>query len=304
MKKRCIIIIGVLLMLLAEIAVTAQTTSERDSINYYLAQEHYSDGKIALCVDECKSIIKLGTYYATDAKVLLALCRERQGFERAAIRLYKQLIRKDKSAMGAYCYASNLYRRGYLNKAMQTAQTAIKYDKNLPEAHLLLGSVMASKCDRFKAMMPLYYFMLINDDAEKQKLAYDQVISLWRRSSQTMQLLKTDVVADPFNDKVNRYINGLASNDSIAKVEGREQIEMLKDKTDALLRYLLENSEDNLDFWQVYYTDFMVKLVPRNFVKPFVYFISDKTHHAQVLEWISGEEGDLFNEFRLWMEAQ
>lgn len=302
--KRFNYIIVLLLTLSGMECISGQTTGQKDSVDYYLAQHHYNVGKVALCVSECKSIIDADTYYATDAKVLLALCRERQGYERAAVRLYKKLVNEDKSASGAFHYASMLTRKGKLNMAQEVCQKAIRYDKSMSDAHHLLSTIMATKGYRFEAMMPLYYFLLINDNQEQQKIAYKQLISLWRRSSQTMNLLKKPMAPDPFNDNMNKMINQWTTSDSIASMKGKDQIIELGRKTENLFDYLLSNSEQNLDFWQVMYSDFFVQLSPRNFLMPYIYYISDASHHGEVLEWISGPEGDMFNEFRLWMEAQ
>ena len=317
--------------LMASVAVVAQNTAREDSLidvgrmwrdnknyslaldnfmmagceesQYEIAATHYMMGKVGQALSECKSIIDADGKYALDAEVLTGLCREKQGFERAAKHIYKKLVSEKNSARAAYHYAAMLMRKGHLDDAEAMVQKSILIDKASPESHYLLASIEALKSNRFKTMLPLYYFLLINTDEDAQRQAYTQLVSLWRRSAQAMQLIKSKRDVDPFNDDVDAHINQWATSDSIAHLSGQEAIEALCGRTDMLLQYLQENSENNLDFWQVAYSDFLVTLVPRNFVRPYVYYISDAKYHAEVLQWVSEEEY-LFNEFRLWMEAQ
>lgn len=274
-----------------------------DEAEYEIALTHYYMGKIAMSLSECKTIVAKDNAYSMDANVLMGLCRERQGFDRAAKRIYKKMVGQG-SARAAYYYAVMMQKKGHLADAEEMVQKSIRLDKGIPESHFLLSTIMAQKSERFKAMLPLYYYLLINDDEDNQRVAYANLIRLWRRSAKALEILKDSKrQPDKFNDGVERYIEQLATSDSIAQMNGEEQIEALRERTYELMKHLLEVSEENLDFWQVTYTDFFVKLVPRNFVEPYVYYISDVTHHAIVLDYVARNEY-LFNEFRLWMEAQ
>ena len=300
MKKRLLFI---MLLILACKSADAQSISNKDSVDYSLAMLHYNTGKIALCVAECNTLIKGGGYYTDDARVLLAKCRDTQGFYRVARRMYRKLVAED-NANAAYHYGAMLVRKGHYAEAEQMLQKAIIGNKSNADAHLMLAIVKANQGERFKAMMPLYYYMLINTDEEQQIMAYNRLLSLWRQSAKTLVMIKNSKQVDPFNDATDAAICTWATSDSIMHLDGKEQIEKLGQYTSQLFSYLLNNSEKNLDFWQVVYSDFFVTLVPRNFVLPYVYYISDASHHAEVLNYLSGSEGNLFNEFRLWMEAQ
>ena len=282
------------LMLLPLTAAKAQTSS--DSARYEQAYHLYEVGRIHDAVTLAKQIP------TEKGRLLVALCRERQGFDRAAARIYKKLI-ADGNAMAAYYYAAKLFRGGHLDKAEQTVQQSITLDRNIPESHLLLASIMATKGERYKAMLPLYYFLLINDNTDNQRLAHRQLVVLWRKSAKVIRMINTQTEQTDFDLNTERYIDSIATSDSIASLEGSEAIAELSRLTQLLLAHLLDTSEENLDFWQVTYTDFLVKLVPRNFVEPYVRYISDATYHPQVLAWINDNQ-HLFNEFRLWMTAQ
>lgn len=274
-----------------------------EEAHYQQAMSLFEQTKIALCVEECKTLIKHDGKRTEDALILLALCREIQGFDRAAIHIYKRLVEQN-SAAGAFHYGVMMEKKGKLNEAESLFQKSITLDRTLTESHLHLSNIMLIQGHRFKAMMPLYYALLVSSNRQTQEHAYSQLLNLWRKSAQAIDILnKKKETSNSFNISMDNYISSIATTDSISSLEGAAQIKKLYEYTSLLFKHLLETSENNLDFYQIYYTDFFVTLVPRNFVEPYIYYISDIKHHPIVLEWIN-DNGYLFNEFRLWMEAQ
>lgn len=271
-----------------------------DEARYETAYTHYLMGKTSQALAEGKALINSSCRH--DALILTALCREKQGFDKAAIRIYKSLI-KEESAVAALRYASVLYRKGKDEQTVQMLQKAISIDRSMPEAHFMLAGIMANKGERFKAMMPLYYYLLISDDKETSQTAHKQLVSLWKKSARVIDILKRGSAADPFNDAIDRQIATWATSDSIAHLSGNALVTALLHRTDSLLSYLADTSADNLDFWQITYTDFFLKLKPRGYVEPFVYYISGAACRTDVMQWIEAHNA-LFNEFCLWMEAQ
>lgn len=286
-----------LLSLFALFATTIFAQSMSNDERYDIAYNHYINGRIDMALNEARLID------TPDGELLVALCREQQGFDRAAIRIYKKLINEYNNPMAAYYYAAKLYKGGHYDDALKMIQKSILLDKNIPESHKLLASIMVVKGERYKAMLSLYYFLLINDNPDNQIIVYNQLISLWRQSAQHINILQKKRNLSKFDIATEAFVSSVANNDSIYNLEGQQAIEALADKTKQFFEYLANNSEDNLDFWQMAYTEFFIMLVPRNYIEPFVYYISDKTYHSQVLLWINDNK-ILFNEFSLWMEAQ
>lgn len=284
-------------------AVAIYLTLPTEAAQYELAATYYTMGKTTLALSLCREIEEQQGLMADKASLLMARCRDDQGYDAAAKRIYKRLIDKQ-NPDAAYYYALMLYRGGHVAETTELLMKALRWDNSLADAHLLLSEIMTNQGERFKAMMPLYYFLLIASDETQRLRAYDRLIALWRHSAKAIDILHINRPShDAFNDRTDKMIEQWATTDSISVVDGSEQIERLLIQTNRLFRYLLDTSETNLDFWQLTYTDFFVTLVPRNFVAPYVYFISDVRHHAAVLDWIGREEA-LFAEFMLWMSAQ
>ncbi len=278
-----------------------------DEATYEVAVTQYLLGQNSSSIATCRRIIDKDNEYSLDARVLMGQCRQQQGFDLAAKHIYKKAI-ADGSSNAASKYAQMMYRKGHLSEAQDLAQQAISLNESNAEAHLTLAAAMANQGKRFEAMMPLYYYLLIASSDDDREIAYTQLISLWRRSSKTLVWLQSDeekkeMAKEGFCKTVNDRIDSWTTSDSIAHATGTEAIELLLQQTNRLFNYLLDHSENNLDFWQLHYSDFFVRLVPRNFTEPFVYFISSTRYNTEVLTYIASNPV-LFNEFRLWMEAQ
>ncbi|MBE6339323.1 MAG: hypothetical protein E7069_01115 [Bacteroidales bacterium] len=273
-----------------------------DEGDYEIAATHYAMGQIALALSECKAIIKRDNLMVDEAYLLMAACREVQGFDRAAKHIYKKLV-KNGNAMAAYKYAAFLSRGGHNTKAVALLQTAISRDRTIAEAHLLLATLLANQGERFKAMMPLYYYLLINNDEATQLTAYKQLTLLWKKSANVMQMLRMNHQADPFNDDVDKQIAQWAVSDSIGSDDAFVAVPLLAEQTKRLFSHLRSQGELNLDFWQVYYSDFFALIDERNYTEAYVHYISDTRFHSYCLLWINNHARE-FDEFRLWMEAQ
>lgn len=287
----------------ADHALHLLTLAGGDEAQFEIASLLYNQNRYSEAISECKKLIEAGGDYALDARVLMGQCRRAQGYDFAAKRIFKKAL-ADGSSNAALEMAHMLYAKGRLTEAEHYAQQAIQLNVGNAEAHFTLASVMESRGLRFEAMMPLYYYLLISDNDAQRDLAYRLLTHLWCRSSTYVDLLhRGRPSTSAFNDAVNRQIDSWTTDDSPARAQGVEAIEKVYALTDSLFRHLLQNSENNLDFWQLTYTDFMVKLVSRNFVRPMAYHIASQTYKAEVLAY-TAQDTYLYNEFSLWMEAQ
>ena len=272
---------------------------------YELAAAHFDMGNTTLAQSQTERAARMGGDYTYDAELLSARCRELHGFTSKARKTYLKLLsdKRYTSGKAGYYYARMLYNSHKSDEAVEQLQRSILTDRTLPEAHLLLATIMAERGERFHSMLPLYYFLLISDDFETKTLAYKQLVLLWKHSGQPWHPLSPKPRLASFDEKVETMIAVISPNDSLSVLTGAQAIEGLYDRTRQLFEYLLETSENNLDFWQVVYTDFFVTLLPRNFLLPYIYHISNDVYHTEVLTWIA-QNPYLFNEFSLWMEAQ
>ena len=284
-------------------AVNIYSMLPTDQARIELAHTYMRMGKVTTALQMARQMAKDADFPLRDDALLIeAQCREAQGFDNASRRILRKLV-KGGNPEAAFLRAQKLFAAGHTLKAEDMCIKSIRADATYAPAHKLMAAIEANQGRRYRAMLPLYYYLLVSTDDEGKRQAYEQLVRLWRHSANMIDVLHRGKTADAFNDGLDAFIRTVATSDSISTLQPQESVALLARYTDTLFRHILATSEENLDFWQVFYADFFAKLPPRGFVVPFVYFIADAAHHPEVLAWIS-ENAAFFDEFRLWMGAQ
>lgn len=236
-----------------------------------------------------------------DALLIEARCRERQGFTAAARRMYRRLTRNG-HAEGMYYYASYLHTIGHQAKASDICQKAIKADGRLTPAHALLADIETARGHRYQALLPLYAYMLTASDYGREAAA-DKLLRLWRRGGLGIDLLKMREDEEPYSEMMEKTIDSLIVSIRPEGDKPADLIEAIAARTDSLLSAMRDTGEENLDFWQVTYADFLIEVHARGYVKPMTYFIFEPAYRTESLTWLS-ENAGLFEAFGSWINAR
>ncbi|MGV8827099.1 MAG: tetratricopeptide repeat protein [Breznakibacter sp.] len=282
--------------------VVAKDASERAL--YELALTHMQLEHYTLAIGPAKRVLSLKGAHRVDAALVLGQCYVARGEYKRAQRLFKSL--SDVALVDEripYQCAVLYLKMGQHDAAEAEVQKAILLNRTFVDAHLLLSNIMLEKGERIKAMLPLYYYLLLDNDGENGALAGKQLIQLWKFSSgRVLGMLNRGSSKDLYH-QAGQYINTISTDDSISTLQGSAAISLLSQHTTRLFGFFKEHSGDNFDFYQLVYIDFFTELHTKGYVEPMVYFISNAQWHPQVLEWIAGN-GQKFNEFRVWMESR
>lgn len=282
--------------------VVTKDVSERAL--YELALTHMQLNHFTLAIAPAKRVVAMKGAHRVDAALVLAQCYVARGEYKRAERLFKTLNDVAKSDERIPYHLGALYlKMGQHEAAEAEVQKAILLNRGFVDAHLLLSNILLEKGERIKAMLALYYYLLLNNDGGEAELAATQLTQLWKFSSGRVLAMLNPAASKGLYVDASRYINTISPNDSIATLQGAGAISLLNEHTAELFQFFSEHSGQNFDFYQLVYLDFFTELHNKGYVEPYVYFISDALWHAQVLEWIAGN-GQKFNEFRMWMESR
>ncbi len=279
--------------------LAADRTNERAL--YELAYTHLINKNYILAMISAKRASDLNGSYRTDARLVLSQCYIARGELRRAMRMLKTLPGDDSRV--AYNKAVVCYRNQKLDDAEVFAQQAITVDKSFVEAHLLLSYVMIDKGERMKAMLPLYYFLLLNNDNEDAVDAVKQLNALWTAGSARLIGRQKKTESRGFYFKADAFIENVARDEIAQAANNGEKIARLVRETKQLFGYLKDKSEDNFDFYQIAYSDFFIQLFDQGYSEPFVNYACYEIYKVDVIDWIAGN-GEQFNRFRIWMEAR
>jgi tetratricopeptide (TPR) repeat protein len=272
-----------------------------DRALYELAYTHLLSNNITLAMINAGRVVKMGGAYGTDAGVVLAQCYIARGELRRAMRELNKL--PDNDSRVPYNKALVFYKEGKLEEAGKFAQKAIADDKTFADAHLLLSYICLDSGERLKSMLPLYYYLLLNNDTGESAEAVAQLNGLWAPGSGRLISRKKEGQGQRFYAGADAFIESLTKNDGIPAKGDGQYIERLTRLTKGLFDYLKSRSDANFDFYQIAYSDFFIQLFDQGYTDSFVNYICYQPFKASVLEWISGH-GSEFDNFRIWMEAR
>lgn len=280
------------------------TSSKNASVRAYyeLAYTHLMLGNYTLAISPAQKVLR-GSY-RTDAALVLVQSYTHRGEYRRAERLINSLGVEAKSDVRIpYHHAELLLKMGRLDDAESLIHQAIVVDRGFEDAHLMLSAIMTGKGERLKAMLPLYYYLLIQNEGEGARQAVKQLIHLWNFSSgRVLERVSTkSKTAASRRDDVALY--HISPNDTIMTLDGSVAINQLAEYTNQLFQYLSKSDERPLDVYQLVYVDLFSELHLTGHTNAFCWYICNPQWHPQVLEWIAGNNHS-FNTFRLWMELR
>ncbi len=254
-----------------------------------------------LALQEAKIMQKDATFpYQDEARLIEGRARNAQGFTTKAKRIYKKLAEKG-NAEAMFYLSKQLYAEGHLQEAEYYAQKAIIKDPLLTPAHRLLSTIELSMGHRYQALLPIYRYLLTASDAGREE-SITQLRSLWRNEPWQFQLLGKRTDEEPYSEKMEKKIDEICAQFGDQPTEATAIIEQISQKTDSLLAHMRDTGEENLDFWQIAYADFLIEVHARGYVRALTYFIFDPVYNTQVLAWLADNTA-YFNEFRMWMEG-
>lgn len=265
-------------------------------------QAYLEMGNVVRALSDAKLMRKEKDFGLKDDALLIeARCRERQGFTAAAKRMYRRLTRNG-HAEGMFYYASYLHTIGHQKRAADICQKAIKADGKLTPAHALLADIETARGHRYQAILTLYMYMLTASDYGREAAA-DKLIRLWRRGGLGIDLMNMREAEEPYSEMMEKRIDSLIVSVRPASDKPADMIEAMAVRTDSLFSAMRDTGEENLDFWQVQYADFLIEIHARGYVRPMTYFIFEPAYRTESLTWLS-ENAGLFEEFESWVNAR
>lgn len=235
------------------------------------------------------------------AMLVEARCRMRQGFDGAATRILRRLVRAG-NAEAMYYYARHLGTKGQMGKATEMCQKSLAADPSIVPAHLLLFETEAALGHRYQAMLPLMAYLLMASDAGRAEAA-PRLGELWRRGWAGLDILGRRTPQQPYSERMEQKIDSIMAAIPRRGTTPDETMRALAARTDALLAAIRDSGEENMDFWQVRYADFLIELHARGYVEAMTRFFFSDIYKVDVLAWLS-ENAGYFDDFRVWLSGR
>ncbi len=277
--------------------------------HYELSFTCMKSGKWEDALYHSKQVIRENSDYWLDAIMVNGAALDNLGERKKAIKLYQKALRKKPDHyLLNYNLAISLFEEGDYPAAESAVQRAILNNRKHTSSHLLLANIKMQQGQRLKSALPLYYFLLYEQDSERSVEAWDQLQVIWLSAA----IKNKGGVAVKINPKAQASglvageiaMAAIASQyimDEAAKLE--KEPHKFVHKTKQLFNVLNETKNDDLGFWELVYLDHFNAMADLDHIASFAYFISNCKYKPEVLTWIT-ENGYEFQKFMNWMELQ
>jgi len=184
-------------------------------------------------------------------------------------------------------------------KAESAAILAINARPTHASSHIILATLMKYKNQRIKAVLCLYYALMLEPNNKRSAAVYADLRALLDQG-----------VKQESEKKINVNISSLASKDKdfgaaetmmsllsasrfIEKNKNKSDLELFQDQTKALFQLLSDSKKDKKGFWWDLYVDRFGDLLKSGNLEIFSYYISQSSKKSNAADWLKGHEAEL-----------
>jgi len=272
--------------------------------NYEIALSYQSEKDYKNAEKFSKKVLDLNNGHILPGYVAYANALDMQGESKKAIKAYEKAIKKFDHYLLYYNYGYTCFNQGEIKKAYNAAINAINNNPSHGSSHLLLSKIMAKKGDRVKAMLPIYFFLLIEPNSARAKIEYQTLRSYIDRGVTRTSEKNIDVLI-PMNDDsdfgaAEMMISLAKASNSMEENKDKNELQLFSDNNELIFKVLGELKKDNTGFWWDFYVTLFYDLANENLTEIYSYYIS-LSMGEQAVNWVD-EHNDDFEKFKHWLE--
>ncbi len=285
-----------------------QKALEKDKNNlsakYELAFAFLQTGNSKDAEKYSKQIIRQGDSLKLEAYLILGAAYDQGDKPKKSLKIYDKAVHEfPGNNLALFNLGLSYYNNGDMGMAERSLIRSIDVDRNYPASHFLLSHVMLRKGETVKAMLSLYYFLLLEQDSERAKESYNLLEEIWKsgvNSSGGNTIVSIDNNENDFYKMVDLEIK-LKATPYKDKFEPQDKLNVFVANTDMFCNVISQKYTGKTGFWEQTYLDFFKEMHENNFTDSFAYYISNTTYRPQVLAWLSDHYSE-FNNFINWVE--
>jgi tetratricopeptide (TPR) repeat protein len=273
---------------------------------YELAFAYLQSGNPMMAEKYSREIVKGSDSLKLEAFLILGAAYDRQDKSKKSLKVYKKTVKEfPDNYLAHFNLGLSYYNRREWDKAEENVEKAILNNRAYPGSHFLMSHIMINKGEAVKAMLTLYYFLLLEQDTERAHNAYDILQDLWKSKVDNVNGKRIISIGKGSNDffKMVDIAIKMKASEYDPDLKPEEQLKVFADNTKLLFDVISNTYDEELGFWEITYLDFFKKLYDRGYSEQFAYYISNTSYRPQVLVWLSDHYSG-FNSFINWMGLQ
>jgi tetratricopeptide (TPR) repeat protein len=228
---------------------------------------------------------------------------------REAIKAYKEGLAKfPNSNLLNYNLALTAYNIGDLAEAETASVSAILSKPSHGSSHIVLASVMQDKEERVKALLPMYYFLLIEPDSKRSLRIYKIIRTLLVQGIEQKSDKQIDINVsysaghDSLFRPAETFLSLIGASKFAETNKDKSDYELFAETNKGLFSVLEGIKKENKGLWWDLYVTKFSNLIQSNNWEAFSYYISQSTNAEEVKNWISRND-DKMKKLHDWMNS-
>ncbi len=264
----------------------------------YLAEKDYKNAE-----KYSKKVIDLNDGNLLSGYITYGSALDMQGKTNKSIKVYEKAMKDFDNYLLYYNHAISCFNNGETSKAYESALKAINNNSSHASSHLILSKIMEKQGVRIKAMLPLYFFLLIEPNTQRASIEYHTLRNYIDHGVTKTSDKNIDVVV-PMNEDTDfgaaeMMISLSKASNNLEENEGKTELQLFAENNDGIFKILGELKKENTGFWWDFYVPFFYDLANANLTETYSYYIS-QSQGEEVTTWFD-EHSDDFDRFKVWM---
>lgn len=272
--------------------------------HYEIAFSFYQKGDYKNAEKYSKKSIELDKDNALSSYITLGNSLDMQGKHKKALKIYEEAIENYDHYLLYYNYAFTSMNQGDLDLAIDAIIKAIKQNSTHSSSHLLLSSIMHKKGNRIKAMLPLYYFLLLEPNSDRSEIEYQRLLTYLdigvEKTSSTNVNISVPTNDDSGFSAAEMMISLKKAANTMEETSDKTKLQLFAESNESLFSILGELKKNKQGFWWEFYVPAFYNFVESDLVEPFSYYISI-SQGEDVINWLTENEDQferLVNSFK------
>ncbi|WP_051569043.1 tetratricopeptide repeat protein [Prolixibacter bellariivorans] len=280
-----------------EMAPNSSVANYEISYSYLAAKDYKNAEKFS------KKVIDLNNGNVLGAYITYGNALDLQGKTKKAMKVYESAAKDFHHYLVYYNYAICCFNAGETDKAYDLAIKAITDYPSHASSHLILSKIMERKGSRIKAMLPLYFFLLLEPNSGRSAVEYQTLRNyidhgVTREGEKNINVVVPED-EDPDFGAAEMMVSLSKASNSLEENKGKTDLELFAENNDNIFKVMGELKKDHTGFWWDFYVSFFYRMANENLTKPFSYYISE-SDGDEAAKWLN-DHPEEFDRFKIWM---
>lgn len=274
--------------------------------NYEISFSYFSDNDFENAEKYSKKVIDMNNGNLLAAYITYGSSIDMLGRKKEAILAYETAMKDFSHYLLYYNHALTCFSDGQADKAYESVIKAIQMNPSHASSHLILSKIMESKGSRAKAMLPLYYFLLLEPTSPRASKEYETLLNYIdygvTQDSEKNINVKVPITSDSEFEAAEMSLSLSKASNNFDENREKPVLELFSENSDTFFKVLGEIKKDNTGFWWDFYVSFFSDIASNNFTKPFCYYISLSQKEAPI-KWLNDNKNE-FEKFSDWLKKK